>query len=200
MQFFATPIYQKKLKSSVATLNQNLLDECEHVRDIDKAGHKWSEKNYFGGFTSYSSWNNMHQRLSTFADLEKLIDQHVKRFANELQWDLMGRKLRMSNCWVNIMPRGTHHSLHLHPLSVISGTYYVQTPKNTSSIKFEDPRLGLFMGAPPRRANCARSNKPFVEFKPRAGDLILFESWLRHEVPANPSPQARVSVSFNYEW
>lgn len=200
MTFFATPIYQEKLKSNTRKLNQSLLDECEQVRGFDKAGLKWSEKNYFGGFTSYSSWNNMHHRLSTFTDLEKAINSHVKKFVKDLEWDLLGRKLYMSNCWINIMPKGTHHSLHLHPLSVISGTYYVQTPKNTSSIKFEDPRLGLFMGCPPRKTDCARSNKPFVEFKPQAGDLILFESWLRHEVPANPSDQERVSISFNYDW
>ncbi len=200
MQYFSTSIYQKKLHASVSSLNKSLIEECEQVRGFDKDGAKWSKKNYFGGFTSYSSWNNMQRRLSTFADLEKLIDSHVKKFAKDLEWDLMGRKLHMSNCWINIMPQGTHHSLHLHPLSVISGTYYVQTPPSTSSIKFEDPRLGLFMGSPPRKSDCSRENKPFVELKPKAGELILFESWLRHEVPANPSVQERISISFNYDW
>lgn len=200
MNYFSTPIYQSKLKNSVTSLNKNLIEECEQVRGFDKAGVQWSKKNYFGGYTSYSSWNNMNKRLSTFVDLEKAINLHVKKFVTDLEWDLMNRKLHMSNCWINIMPQGTHHSLHLHPLSVISGTYYVQTPKNTSSIKFEDPRLGLFMGSPPRKAGCSRANKPFVELKPKAGDIILFESWLRHEVPANPSTQDRISISFNYDW
>jgi hypothetical protein len=30
--------------------------------------------------------------------------------------------------------------------------------------------------------------------------VTLFESWLRHEVPANPVTGVRVSVSFNYSW
>jgi len=33
-----------------------------------------------------------------------------------------------------------------------------------------------------------------------AGRLVLFESWLRHEVPPNPVNDERVSVSFNYSW
>ena len=33
----------------------------------------------------------------------------------------------MTDCWVNIMPRGTAHGLHLHPLATISGTYYVKS-------------------------------------------------------------------------
>jgi uncharacterized protein (TIGR02466 family) len=33
-----------------------------------------------------------------------------------------------------------------------------------------------------------------------AGKLVLFESWLRHEVPPNPVAAERVSISFNYGW
>jgi uncharacterized protein (TIGR02466 family) len=33
-----------------------------------------------------------------------------------------------------------------------------------------------------------------------AGHIVLFESWLRHEVLANPVAAERVSVSFNYQW
>ena len=33
-----------------------------------------------------------------------------------------------------------------------------------------------------------------------AGNVVLFESWLRHEVPANPVAAHRVSISFNYNW
>ena len=34
----------------------------------------------------------------------------------------------------------------------------------------------------------------------RAGRVVLFESWLRHEVPPNQSSSERVSISFNYSW
>jgi len=33
-----------------------------------------------------------------------------------------------------------------------------------------------------------------------AGQVVLFESWLRHEVPSHPTAAERVSVSFNYNW
>ena len=35
----------------------------------------------------------------------------------------------MTDCWVNVMPAGVVHSLHLHPTSFISGTYYVEVPE-----------------------------------------------------------------------
>jgi len=31
-----------------------------------------------------------------------------------------------------------------------------------------------------------------------AGTVLIWESWLRHEVPANAAKAERISVSFNY--
>jgi uncharacterized protein (TIGR02466 family) len=106
----------------------------------------------------------------------------------------------MTDCWINIMPRLVVHSLHLHPLSTISGTYYVRTPRGAPGIKFEDPRLDRFMAAPPRRPDCRTEMQPWVTVPATAGKLVLFESWLRHEVPPNPVAAERVSISFNYGW
>ena len=105
----------------------------------------------------------------------------------------------MTDCWINIMPRPVVHSLHLHPLSTISGTYYVRTPRGAPGIKFEDPRLDRFMAAPPRRADCRSEHRPWVTVPAEAGTVVLFESWLRHEVPPNPVAAERVSISFNYQ-
>jgi uncharacterized protein (TIGR02466 family) len=56
------------------------------------------------------------------------------------------------------------------------------------------------MAAPPRLAKAARENRPWVVLAAAAGSLLLFESWLRHEVPANLTAGERISVSFNYGW
>jgi uncharacterized protein (TIGR02466 family) len=98
------------------------------------------------------------------------------------------------------MPRRVVHGLHLHPLSTLSGTYYVRTPAGSPGIKLEDPRLDRMMAAPPRRARGRRGGGPWVVLPAAAGRVVLFESWLRHEVPPNPVRAERVSVSFNYSW
>ena len=110
------------------------------------------------------------------------------------------KDLMMTTCWVNIMPPGVTHSMHIHPLSVISGTYYLQTPKNCSAIKFEDPRMVNFMASPPRKTKAHRDNQRFVSMPAKEGHLVLFESWMRHEVPPNLSKEPRISISFNYDW
>jgi uncharacterized protein (TIGR02466 family) len=144
--------------------------------------------------------NELHRFSSTFADLEKKLTRHVRAFARHLDFDLRGRTVSLSDIWVNIMPPTAAHSLHLHPLSFISGTYYVATPKGCPGLKFEDPRLSKFMAAPPRRPTHRRENQIHTTYPAEAGNVILFESWLRHEVAANRVEEERISVSFNFNW
>jgi uncharacterized protein (TIGR02466 family) len=200
-KLFPTRVYSARLQGAAgARLNSRLLRECRQLRLDDAAGRQWSAKSYPGGYTSYGSAHRMHRLSPTFAALERAVDRHVARFANSLALDLTGRELTMTDCWVNIMPRGTTHGLHLHPLATISGTYYVKTPRGCPGLKLEDPRLERMMAAPPRRARAARENRPWVELPAEAGSLLLFESWLRHAVAANLTPGERISISFNYGW
>ncbi|HEY8540313.1 MAG TPA: TIGR02466 family protein, partial [Steroidobacteraceae bacterium] len=148
----------------------------------------------------YGSVHRMHELSPTFAQLQKKIDAHVRKYVRALELDMEGRELAMTDCWVNIMPRQVVHSLHLHPLSTISGTYYVQTPKLSSGLKFEDPRLDKFMAAPPKRPDARLEHRPWFVVPAQTGNVVLFESWLRHEVPPNPVDAERISISFNYNW
>jgi uncharacterized protein (TIGR02466 family) len=198
---FATQIYTARLGSArVAALNGQLLRESLQLRRDDRAGRAWSRHNYPGGYTSYNSLCQLQRISPSFAQLERHLAGHVRRFARSLELELRGRRLAMTDCWVNIMQRRVVHSLHLHPLATISGTYYVRTPPGCAGLKFEDPRLERFMAAPPRRAKARMPNRAWVTLPALAGQLVLFESWLRHEVPPNPALGERVSVSFNYSW
>jgi uncharacterized protein (TIGR02466 family) len=200
-KLFPTQLYSARLKGAASgRLNDRLLRECRQLRLDDAAGRRWSARSYPGGYTSYGSAHRMQRMSPTFAALERAIDPHVSRFADSLDLDLAGRGLAMTDCWVNIMPRGVAHGLHLHPLATISGTYYVRTPRGCPGLKLEDPRLERMMAAPPRRARAVRENRPWVVLPAEAGSLLLFESWLRHEVPANLAAGERISVSFNYGW
>lgn len=201
ISLFPTRIYLAPLKSSsLARFNQDLADEAAGLRDSDTAGQRWSAKHYPGGYTSYGSHDKLHCISSSFAALEKALDKHVKTYAKDLGYDLRGRKLAMTDCWINMMAGAVTHGLHLHPLSFISGTYYVQVPRGAAAIKFEDPRLDRLMAAPPKRDDLPPREKLHYSVKPKAGELVLFESWLRHEVPPSFTVQERISVSFNYAW
>ena len=56
------------------------------------------------------------------------------------------------------------------------------------------------MAAPARKPRVTRPLRTFIDIAPRAATLLLWESFLRHEVTPNTAKKARVSVSFNYGW
>lgn len=198
---FPTLVYAAPLQGAgTAAFNRELLKETRQIRDHDVEGRRWSARRYPGGYTSYGSLCHLQKMSSTFAALERKLRRHVNAYVRALELDMTGRPLVMTDCWVNVMGRQVVHGLHLHPLATISGTYYVQAPRGCSGLKLEDPRLDRFMGAPPRRSDSRPETQPWVTIPARAGQLVLFESWLRHEVPPNPSARERVSVSFNYNW
>ena len=190
---FPTLIYHAALaKRTSPRFARTLADECRALAASDAAGQRWSARHYLGGYTSYGSLDRLHLVSSVFAGLRQRLDPHARTFARSLHYDLAGRSLAMTDCWVNVMPAGVVHSLHLHPTSFISGTYYVELPRGAGALKVEDPRLSRMMAAPPRQA--------YVSLPARAGDVVLFESWLRHEVPPARYAGERISISFNYGW
>ena len=136
--------------------------------------------------------------MPIFADLEKALDKHVAAFCKDLGFDLDGQKLQLNALWINILPEGGTHASHIHPHSVISGTTYVAMPEGTSALKLEDPRLPMMMMAPLVRKDAGQELQRFVYVKPAVGEVLLWESWLRHAIPMNMSEAERISVSFNY--
>ena len=198
---FPTLVWRSKLSAKAAkTLLPSLVRDAKLFRELDSVGERWSRENYFGGYTSYSSITDLAFRSSGFAELKQWIDREVSKYTRALELDLGQGRLEMSAFWVNIMGQGCHHSFHLHPLSAVSGTVYLQVPPGSGAFKIEDPRLPAFMASPPRKKSARRENQRFFDISPARGELVLFESWLKHEVVANRSRRDRISVSFNYDW
>ena len=197
---FATRLYRAALSEMGPAIDHAELEaSCYAIAQDDEAGQAWCESEGFPGYTSYASLTDLPWRFPIFADLVKSLDAHVARFAEDLEFDLDGQTLVLEDIWINILPEGGSHGLHIHPHSVISGTTYVAMPEGTSALKLEDPRLGFMMAAPARRKNCREELATFQYEKPAVGDILLWESWLRHEVPMNMAEDDRVSVSFNYK-
>ncbi|PUB15417.1 TIGR02466 family protein [Yoonia sediminilitoris] len=199
---FATRLYHAQLSEHGAPIDQaELENSCLVIADDDEAGQEWCEANAFPGYTSYASLSDLPWRFPIFADLVKVLDAHVATFAKDAQFDLGDKALKLEDIWINILPPGGIHTGHIHPHSVISGTTYVAVPEGASAIKFEDPRLAMMMAAPPRLKDADASLRQFIYVAPKVGDVLLWESWLRHEVPMNMAEEdERISISFNYKW
>ena len=198
---FVTRLYRAALSEQGQPIDPAELENtCFSIAEDDEAGQNWCEENGYPGYTSYASLDDLPWRFPIFKDLVKVLDKHVAAFAKDLAFDLGGKKLKLDSLWINILPEGGIHTSHIHPHSVISGTTYVSMPEGASAIKFEDPRSAMMMAAPPRKADAPRELRNFIYVAPEVGDVLLWESWLRHEVPMNMSEEERISVSFNYSW
>ena len=198
---FTTRLYHAALSEHGPTVDADeLTASCLTIAEDDEAGQDWCDKNDFPGYTSYASLSDLDWRFPIFKDVVTALDLHVTEFSKDLDFDLGDKTITLDSLWINILPYGGIHTAHIHPHSIISGTTYVAMPEGTSAIKFEDPRLAMMMAAPTRKKTACEELRSFFYAKPKVGDVLLWESWLRHEVPMNMAKDDRISVSFNYSW
>ena len=198
---FVTRLYRAQLSEMGKAVDRDELENsCWSIANDDEAGQEWCEENGFPGYTSYASLTDLGWRFPIFADLIKVLDKHVAAFVKDLDFDLDDKKITLDSLWINILPQGGVHTSHIHPHSVISGTTYVNMPTDTSAIKFEDPRSAMMMAAPVRKKDARDEMRSFFYVAPDVGDVLLWESWLRHDVPVNMAEDERISISFNYGW
>lgn len=194
-QLFATLFYQDRIAD--AALLAELEHSCRSLAKEDKAGQAWCRDHAYPGYTSYASLNDLPMRDPVFAELAKRLTRHVSAFAAASAMDL-SRKAKLDSLWVNVMKPGGSHAGHIHPHSIISGTFYVSLPKGSGSLKLEDPRLPMMMAAPSRTEDAPEQLRSFVYREPEEGSVFLWESWLRHEVQPSTARGERISISFNY--
>jgi len=199
---FVTPLYEASLAGDrgFAGFNAELEEACRMLAQEDAAGRAWCRKEGYGGYTSYASLDDLPRRATVFGQLKSKLDRHAAAFAEALELDLGAGRLKLDSLWVNLLKPGAGHSGHIHPHGVLSGTVYVAVPPGAGGLKLEDPRLALMMAAPPRRGDAAEGARSFVYLQPQAGDVLMWESWLRHEVTPHRGKGKRISISFNYGW
>jgi uncharacterized protein (TIGR02466 family) len=192
---FVTQLYEAQVADPA--LLRDLAHSIRSLAEDDQAGRRWSREHRYPGYTSYASLNDLPRRDPAFGRLAKLLARHAAEFAQDCAFELR-RQPRVDSLWVNLLRSTGHHSAHIHPHSIISGTFYVEAPKGSGVIRFEDPRLPMMMAAPTRRADAAEQLRPFITIEPRPGLLLLWESGLRHEVLPGSGRAERLSVSFNF--
>ena len=185
-ELFVTRLYEADIADEA--MLAELAHSIRSLAEDDEAGSRWSREHRYAGYTSYASLNDLPKRDPVIADLARRLTRHAAAFA---KGSGLGQKPKLDSLWVNLLKVSGHHSAHIHPNSQISGTFYVEVPKGSGAIRFEDPRLPLMMAAPPRA-------DAFVTVEPRPGLLLLWESWLRHEVLPGTGRGERLSISFNF--
>lgn len=131
------------------------------------------------------------------ADLIRSVLPRIREFGQLLFGEVLEWTIR--EFWVNRMSKGGNQALHSHANSFVSGILYL-TPSHPSARTVFYRSLGgsdftfnnTHSGADVGRFNAHRWAVPI----PEPGDMVLFPSYLLHEVPKNEGGD-RVTLAFN---
>jgi uncharacterized protein (TIGR02466 family) len=197
--YFPTFIFFRDIPDA-EDLNENLKQEIYTWKHRDKDGIVRSNMASLGSWHSPVDMNNRQE----FMHFVELVDITMQQVYDNQGYDPAYAPV-CDNMWANINPRHGYNRTHIHPNALWSGVYYVQAPENSGRIYLTDPRLQSKMCTPhmDESASKMRDNWEEVYFEPMAGRLLVFPSWLSHEVQPNLSKLKgragdRISISFNY--
>ena len=184
--WFPSIVWCGKLEVDLAWLKNH----ADNLRKADPKGHSVSNH---GGWQSKSieSWDKTPEELMYF---RSVLDREVKDCVKQAGLPM----LQMSNLWFNINGYKDYNNLHDHQNSILSGAFYidVEEPDLMGNIEFHREDAAIHFLPPLDKYNHFTSQK--ASYRPEAGLLLLFPSWLKHNVVGNLSQKERYSLSFNF--
>ncbi len=173
-------------------LNADMIAEIGRIRGAvpNSLPEAWSCNLY----TTVRSGINLFDR-PVFAKLRDHIMTEGAAFANSYGFDIQRHPLRITDCWINVYGQGDSQEAHIHQNNVLSGIYYVAAPPGCGELLFHSPLSDSMLEPPLREVN--GFNSGICGFKPTAGTMVFFRSWLRHSVKPTVGKEERISVAFN---
>jgi uncharacterized protein (TIGR02466 family) len=195
---FATPLVTFEVPEATA-----LNSELRRVIEQREESHPSTQHSYLGGWQSSDDMDRWDS-----APAIKLL-AIGRNLANRLTIDRDNKPVAMTwraNMWANINRSGHGNAFHVHPGSFWSGVYYVDDggiadePWRGGELEFMDPRgPGSVMYAP--HLAFAMPGGLYVGATemvlPESGRLVMFPSWLMHQVRLYRGNAERVSIAFN---
>lgn len=167
------------------------------IAESDEAGQRWSKQFDYRGYCSCASLNELHRRDDVFGRLGEWLTEQAEAFGKECAF-VNDRPPRLERMWINLIKPGGYQRSHLHFRSILSGVLYIDAPEGSGSLCFEDPRLPMMMAAPLRSDGAPADLHSYVTEPAKVGGLLMWESWLRHEVLTGPASEDRASLVFDF--
>ena len=179
---FSIPIYDHQYDEDLGDLES----ECIKRSTLD-SGQVLTN---FGGWHS----NNISSNDDFFSDFILEIEKQGNNFAKKLE---ICQKVKLSNLWININGYKDFNRRHTHQNSIFSGVFYVKSPDKSSMLRFFHPSYEFMVRDWNVDLKCNMYTSSIWNIIPEEGKLVLFPSWLEHEVDQNLSQEKRISISFN---
>ena len=191
-ELFPDPIFHYKLEN-YKKINKELLNYILELQKKDKKGNNRSNK---GGWHS-PNFDLVNPGppinfINSFKDFLKHIIE------DEFGWEYVPNKQRVVAMWAVINKKNSYNVKHNHQNCYLSSAYYIKKPENSGDITFHDPKEAKTYRFPEVKKHTNYSAQS-ITIKPDEGDLLIFPSYLYHDVGTNLSDEERVVVSFNID-
>ena len=122
----------------------------------------------------------------------KLVEFGTLLFGENLDWSI-------KEIWVNLLETGGQQAIHTHANSFVSGVLYLTAPHPSAHLVFHKSLGGTDFIFTHQNKNARFgpfNGSKWVMPTITAGDLVLFPSYLLHEVPVNRGDR-RITMAFN---
>ena len=129
--------------------------------------------------------------------LKQFCEQQLKIYVEQVINPKEELDFYITQSWLNITKPGESHHQHFHSNSIISGVFYIATEED-DNITFDDPnhKVREIIKFEFEEFNLWNSATWF--FSSNNNELLLFPSWLGHQVDENKKATTdRISISFN---
>jgi uncharacterized protein (TIGR02466 family) len=154
-----------------------------YLNNSENLTNTWNYK------TTYKSSNIMF-------DDDFFFCQYLIKFGNEYLNSLGYKSLDLRpQIFFSEMNISDYHTTHNHPSSILSGVMYLTVPQGSSEIRFYDPRPHKNYINLPIQNDC-EYNWDWYKIQPKEGLILIWESWLSHEVLKN-NCDGRITAVFN---
>lgn len=180
--YFSVPIFKHKIDNILADKIENLV--VKKLNNLSFTGHQ---------FTDYYETEkiiNIETELPDF--FEEIID--CRRAYEESTHIMSNERIQY---WVQDYTDAEHiHVRHHHGVYGISGVYWIRSNNHAGPIQFNNPNLmSLYI-------DTVTAENPFtvenITYKPEKGVLLLFPSYLQHEVLPGEKGIVRTTLAFNF--
>ena len=181
---FRISIYENKLNINNSKLIKYILNLKKQSKGVNK--------------TNITGWqsNNLNLTESIFKELNNEISNNFLKYINQIP---LKNDFKISSMWANVNSYKDYNVAHDHGSSVISGVFYIKTPKQCGNIFFKHPFSqiinNVWYGSVKENSYY---NSTSFKIEPVENKLILFPGWLEHGVESNLNKkEPRISISFN---
>ena len=190
----ASPVYSVVRQGS----QKKEIEEIESIISEGMNENIWqSQPSPFNGNSSSVNKNILDLY---FQELRIFCETHIRKYVEGVICPLnKSLEFFITQSWLNVNKPNTAHEVHVHQNSLISGVYYFT---NDCIIRFRKPfqqsQQTIHIEPDPEALNLWNSFiRDYITLNSKERSLILFPSWLQHEVPINTSSSDRISISFN---